>query len=120
MKTILIIEDDPSLLRVYRDKFTAAGFAVRVAVDGVAGIAALNEKPDLVILDLLLPKKDGFAVLETMHTHGTWKNIPVLVASNLGVEEDMEKAKKMGATDYFVKSDVTLADLVSKVKKILE
>jgi DNA-binding response OmpR family regulator len=120
MKTILIIEDDPALSRVYKDKFTAAGFNVVIAGDGESGIAALDDKPDLVILDLLLPKKDGFAVLESMHAHITWKKIPVLIASNLGVEEDMEKAKKMGAMDYFVKSDVTLADLVSKVKRILE
>lgn len=121
MKTILVVEDDPPLSRVYRDKLTSAGFDVQAAHDGEAAIAALKKsKPDLIILDLLLPKKDGFQVLQEIHDTAGWKSIPVVVASNLGVEDDIAKAKKLGAKDYIVKSDTSLADLISKVKRMLE
>lgn len=120
MKKILIAEDDRFLATAYKIKLTKAGYEVRIAVDGVEALKALAEYvPDLIILDLIMPVKDGFAVLEELKKNDAWKKIPVIVASNLGQKEDMEKATNMGASDFVVKSDLSLENLITKIKKIL-
>ena len=122
MAKILIVEDNLSLNKAYKDKFTSSGFDVDIAIDGDEAIAALKRRPlpNLIILDLIIPKRDGYQVLEDVKASRVWKKIPVVIASNLGEETNMEKAKRMGAVDYFVKSDVTLEDLVHKIKTILQ
>jgi DNA-binding response OmpR family regulator len=120
MKKILIAEDDRFLATAYKIKLTKAGYEVKIAVDGVEALKALAEYvPDLVILDLIMPVKDGFAVLEELKKNDAWKKIPVIVASNLGQKEDMEKATNMGATDFVVKSDLSLENLIAKIRKIV-
>ena len=105
-RKILVAEDDRYLVNVYRVKFAKVGFDVKIALDGEETIAALSSfKPDLVLLDLVMPKKDGFAVLAEMQQNPEWKKIPVIVASNLGQKEDIDRGLKLGAADYIVKSN---------------
>ncbi len=99
-------------------KLQSVGFEAKIVYDGEAAIAALNEsKYDLLILDLVMPKKDGFFVLEELKKLKI--NIPVIIASNLSQEEDIKRAKDLGAQDYFIKSDTTLLQIVEKVKVAL-
>ncbi|HSW87939.1 MAG TPA: response regulator [Candidatus Saccharimonadales bacterium] len=121
MKKILIAEDDKFLASAYRVKLTKAGFEVQIASDGNEAIALLKTfTPDLILLDLMMPTKDGFSTLQDLKANDLWKNIPVIVASNLGQKEDMEKSRALGATDFVVKSDLSLDALIEKINKLLE
>jgi len=120
MKKILIAEDDRFLATAYRIKLSKAGYDVHVAGDGQEAINALiSFTPDLIILDLIMPVKDGFSVLAELKSNEKYKAIPVIVASNLGQKEDTEKAVKFGATDFVVKSDLSLETLIAKIHTIL-
>lgn len=120
MKKVLIVEDDVFLANAYRVKLAKAGFEIQMATDGVEALNILKTfTPDLILLDLIMPVKDGFTTLHEIKENSALKSIPVLVASNLGQEEDIERAKKLGATDFIVKSNVTLAQLVEKINKIV-
>lgn len=117
-KTILVAEDDKFVVNIYRIKFTEKKFDVMVAMDGVEAIEQVQKKiPDIILLDLLMPKKDGFEVLAELKGNPLWKNIPVVVASNLGQSEDIKKALALGANDYFIKSNVRLDEVVDTVLK---
>jgi len=119
-KTVLIAEDDKFLVSVYRVKFTKAGFKVIVAEDGEQTMQALAKgKPDIILLDLIMPVKDGFEVLKEVRTNPNLKDIPIVVASNLGQDEDIKRAKLLGATDYFIKANVHLPDLVNMISKMV-
>jgi len=119
-KTILIAEDDKFLVNVYRVKFTKAGFNVVIAEDGEQTIQALAKlKPDIILLDLIMPVKDGFEVLKEVRANSNLKDIPIVVASNLGQDEDIKRAKLLGATDYFIKANVHLPDLVAMISKMV-
>ena len=121
MSKILIAEDDFFLANAYRVKFTKVGFEVKIARDGQETIDALSEfLPDLIILDLMMPIKDGFSVLSEIKTNDKWGKIPVIVASNLGQKEDIDRSIALGADDYIVKSDMTINSVVEKVKNILK
>jgi DNA-binding response OmpR family regulator len=116
MSKILIAEDDKFLANAYRVKLKKAGFEVKIVTDGEEAMQALQvEIPDLLLLDLVMPKKDGFSVLEDMSKTEQYKKIPVIVASNLGQKEDIEKAKNLGAKDYIVKSDLGISEVVDKI-----
>ncbi len=122
--TILIAEDEKVLAEVLKEEFEVEGFRVLLAENGDETMRLLKSfpKPNILLLDLLMPKKDGFAVLEEIgadQTHNL-KTIPVIVLSNLGQDEDIKKAFRLGATDYFVKAQHPIAEVVEKVKKILE
>lgn len=118
-KTLLIIEDDDVLLRTLYLVFHKGGFTIATATDGDTALKmAQRLKPDAVLLDLLLPKMNGFDFLKNLKNNPGLKNIPVIVLSNLG-EENVQKAKDLGAIDYFVKSDTSLEVLKEKVLKIL-
>lgn len=120
MKTVLIIEDDEQVVRVYTIKLKQEGVETIGAVDGEAGLEKIvSEKPDLVLLDLMLPKKDGFWVLEEMVKKPELKKIPVVVLSNLGQEEDKKRALKLGVKEYLVKADISIKEVVEKIKKYL-
>lgn len=120
MKKILIAEDDHFLATAYNIKLTKAGYDVKLTSDGEEALRAVGEyHPDLIILDLIMPVKDGFAVLEELKQHEEWQSIPVIVASNLGQKEDMEKATNLGAQEFVVKSDLSLEDLIGKIRGIL-
>ena len=119
MKKILIAEDDKFLANAYRVKLSKADFEIKLASDGEELLETLKTfVPDLILLDLVMPKKDGFAVLQELKSMDAYKNIPIIVASNLGQKEDVDKAKKLGANDYVVKSDLSMKDLVNKITSL--
>lgn len=119
-KIILIVEDDAMISSIYQAKFEADGFKVFVAQDGASGLAsAKKEKPDLVMLDIILPGLDGFSVLEEIKKDKTTKGVSVIMLTNLATEEDKAKGQKLGATDYLVKASLTPGEVSDKVKKIL-
>lgn len=119
-KKILIIEDDATLSLMYKVKFETDGFIVLTADNGALGVEmAKKEKPDLILLDVILPQLDGFSVLEEIKRNAGTKNIPVAMLTSLGTTEDQEKGIKMGAVDYIIKASLTPAELSEKVSSIL-
>ncbi len=117
---ILIVEDDRFLARAYESKLTNAGFRLGIAYDGEEAMAMLERgKPDLMILDIIMPKKNGFEVLQDMQAHPEWKTIPVILLTNLGQEEDRKKGQELGAVDYIIKADFSLQEIVTLIKKHL-
>lgn len=116
-KKILLVEDDKFLLKFFAARLKEEDFEVILAEDGEEAVRKVKEKkPDLVLLDLILPKKDGFAVLKEIKSDEKTKNIPVFVLSNLGQESDREKAKELGAVDYLVKVNFDLKEIIKKIK----
>ena len=116
MKKILVAEDDKFLANAYRVKLTKANYEVRMASDGEELLSVIEEfQPDLILLDLVMPNKDGFSALSELRANPRWSRLPIIVASNLGQKEDIDKAKKLGASDYVVKSDLAMKDLVIKI-----
>lgn len=121
MKKILVVEDDTYLANAYRVKLTKAGFEVKIAFDGDEAINVLQTFiPDLILLDIVMPKKDGFATLTEIKANEKWKNIPVILATNLEQKEDKEKGMKLGAYDFFIKTDFTLNALIEKINNIIQ
>jgi len=115
-----MVEDDIFLRKIYRDKLVRAGFEFVEATNGEEGLnKVFSEKPDLVLLDLILPRKNGFDVLAEMKMNVTVQRIPVIILSNLGQETDVKRGLALGAEDYMVKTDVTLAEVVERVKEVL-
>lgn len=120
-KKILIIEDEPSLQQVLKISLAEEGFNVLAAGDGREGLKlALNEKPDLILLDLILPVMDGFAVLNELHKTGTIKNTKVIILTNIGYHGNVGEIVKKGVSDYLVKADWEIGELVEKVKNSLK
>lgn len=117
---ILIVEDEKSLVEILKEEFKGHGYDVDIAIDGEQAMERMIEKkPDLVLLDLLLPKKDGFAVMHDMKLDESLKNIPIVIISNLGQDEEIKRGLALGAIDYFVKSQHPLKEIVEKVRKYL-
>lgn len=116
---ILIVEDDAFLVHAYEVMLSTQGFVVRIAPDGEQALAAINSTrpPALVLLDLMLPRVSGFEVLEAVRKDPHVSDIPIIVLSNLGQPADIERAKALGARDYFVKSDTPLENVVETVRK---
>jgi len=121
MKTILIAEDDKFLSNAYRIKLSKLGYDVAIVSDGEQVMKYLNEKqmPDLLLLDLIMPVKDGFDTLKDIRAIDKFNKLLIIVASNLGQSEDVKKAKEMGAIDYIVKSDLSLQELAEKIHSYL-
>lgn len=119
---VLVAEDDVFLANAYKIKLEKGEvFETRIAVDGNETYKMMIDwMPDVVILDLVMPRKDGYWVLEQMRADQRLAKIPVLVASNLGQTEDIDRAMNLGADDYIVKSDLSLEDLVAKLKNLVE
>ncbi|OGK18826.1 hypothetical protein A3D80_02950 [Candidatus Roizmanbacteria bacterium RIFCSPHIGHO2_02_FULL_40_13b] len=116
MSKILLIEDDLPLLRMYQVAFKDSGHEFMYAVDGQEGLSKIREeKPDLILLDLVLPKKDGFEVLKALKSDSLLKEIPVICLSVLHQDEDIKKCKDLGAVDYYVKTDILPEVVVSRV-----
>ncbi len=115
-----MIEDDRFLRKIYRDKLTRAGFEFIEATNGLEGISKIiSEKPDLILLDLILPRKNGFDVLIDMKRNRAFRDIPVIILSNLGQVSDIQRGLSLGAQDYLVKTEVSLSEVVEKVKEWL-
>jgi len=121
MSKILFIEDEISLQTTLGGALKEAGFEIENAYDGEAGLkAAQTSKPDLILLDLILPKMDGFQVLKDLKSGAGTKDIPVIVLTNLESADDVGKVIALGATTYLVKSNYELGDIVEKIKEILK
>lgn len=121
MKKILIAEDDKFLANAYLLKLKNLEFDVKLAYDGVEALKSMKqEKPDILILDLVMPNVDGFSVLEMVRKDEATKDIPVMVVTNLAQGADFERIKALGAQDYIVKTDVSLDELVAKIRKLTE
>jgi len=119
-KKILIIEDDKFLRELIAQKLLNEKYDIAEAVDGEAGVkAAQKEKPDIILLDLILPGIDGFEVLSRIKSAPEISNIPVIILSNLGQKEDIDRGLKIGATDYMIKAHFTPAEIISKIKSII-
>jgi two-component system, OmpR family, alkaline phosphatase synthesis response regulator PhoP len=121
MSKVLVVEDDKFLSSAYKVKLTKSGFEVQMAGDGQEAIELLqNFRPDIILLDLVMPRKDGFTTLAEIKQHPQLKNIPVIVTSNLGQKEDLDKAMGLGALDYIIKSDLSMDTLVAKINEVIK
>jgi DNA-binding response OmpR family regulator len=119
-RKILIIEDDKSLQNALVEILTQEKYEIISAFDGEEGLRkAKDEKPDLILLDIILPKKDGYEILAEIKK-GEEKNIPILILTNLGEIDNVQKALDLGATTFMVKSDFSLKDVLEKVKENLK
>lgn len=118
---VLIVEDEKMLADMYTTKFSMEGYEAANAADGLAGLAkAKAMKPDIILLDVIMPKLDGFGALKEIRQDPVLKAIPVILLTNLGQDEDIKKGKQLGATDYFVKANHTPAEVVAKVQSVLK
>lgn len=116
-KKILLVEDDDGLANVYKMRLETEGFTVRRVPNGEDALAAAIEfKPDLIVLDVMMPKVSGFDVLDILRNTPETANIKVVMLTALSQESDKEKAEKLGADDYMVKSQVVIADVVERIK----
>jgi len=118
---ILIIEDDQRINKVYTAKLLIEGIEVSTALDGEEGLRRIyNEKPDLILLDLMLPKKSGFEILKEIKKDEKIKDIPVLILSNLAQEKEIEEGLALGAQDYLVKTNYSIQQVMERIKKALK
>jgi DNA-binding response OmpR family regulator len=118
---ILIVEDEIFLANLLLLRFQKENFEVVQAFSGTEALKKLDEiAPDLVLLDLILPNKNGFEVLEEISRNPQWQSIPVVIVSNLGQESDIERGRQLGALDYYVKARLSIDELVKKVKDIVD
>lgn len=118
MKKILIIEDEEVLLSLLQEKLVQEGYSVIVATDGVEGLDKMkNEEPDLILLDIVMPKMGGFEVLEIMNKDQGLKKIPVIIISNSGQPVELSRAEELGVKDWLVKADFNPQQVLDKVKK---
>lgn len=119
-KNILIIEDDEFFRELITKKLLSGGFTIWGVDDGVEGIKKAKEsKPDLILLDILLPGADGFEVLSSLKEDPATSSVPIVVLSNLSQKEDIEKALKLGASDFLVKSQFLLNEIIDKIQSFL-
>lgn len=120
-KKVLLIEDEEMLSEMYKTKFEGEGFVFFRAYDGENGLElAKRERPDIILLDIIMPKVDGFVVLKELKADAGTKNIKIILLTNLGQDEDVKKGKAMGADDYLIKANFTPAQVVDKVRGLLK
>jgi len=121
MAKILLVEDDEMLHNMYTQKFSQEGYTVISAYNGSEGIKkAEEEKPDVILMDIIMPKMDGFVALKKIKQNSALAHIPVMMLTNLGQEEDIKKGRELGADDYFIKANHTPAEVVTKIKSLLK
>jgi DNA-binding response OmpR family regulator len=117
---ILLVEDDKYISRAYKDGLERVGFEMIVAFDGEEAMSKVRtEKPDLIMLDLIMPVKNGFEVLEELKMDDELAKIPVIILSNLGQDSDIKRAKELGAVDYLIKANFSLREVIEKLKEHL-
>lgn len=120
MHKILIVEDDPFLSKMYLAKLEGADYQVEVAFDGEQALKQVEDaRPDLIMLDIVLPKADGFEVLQKLKNDEKYKNIKVIMLTNLGQESDVKKGLDLGADDYLIKAHFMPSEVVQKINKTL-
>ena len=118
---VLVVEDDEFLLELYSTKLLMDGFQVFSASDGERGLRfAKEKKPDLILLDIILPKMDGLDVLREIKKHKETQNIPVVLLTNLSQKDEVQEGLKAGAEDYLIKAHFIPSEVVEKIKKILK
>ena len=117
---ILFVDDDNFLRKVYQAELEEKGYEVLLAADGQEGLEkAQISDPDLIILDMIMPQKNGFEVLTELQNNPATKNIPVIILSNLGQKDDIKKGLDLGAVDYLVKDNITLVTITDKISQYL-
>jgi len=117
---ILVIEDDKFLRELVTQKLSREGYDVQEAVDGEDGVRKAKEvKPDIILLDLILPGIDGFEVLVKIKEDSNLEGVPVVILSNLGQRDDVERGLKLGAVDFLIKAHFTPGEIIEKINKIL-
>ncbi|MGB2762262.1 MAG: response regulator [Minisyncoccales bacterium] len=120
MKTILFVEDEAALQKTFGKILEEEGFEIISALDGDIGLKlAKLKKPDLILLDLILPKRNGFEVLKSIKEDKEIKDIPIIVLTNLETMDNVDRAIKLGATTYLVKANYSLKEVITKVKQAL-
>ena len=118
---VLIIEDDSYISDMYKIKLESENFEVTIAGNGLAGIKILEkQKPDIVLLDVVMPKVDGFSVLKTIKKNSELKEVPVILLTNLSQKENVERGFELGADGYIIKAHFTPSEVVGKIKDILK
>jgi DNA-binding response OmpR family regulator len=121
MQKVVLVEDDPLLIDIYATKFKEAGFQVAVVDRGDAAQARIEkERPDLVVLDIVLPQKDGWEILRCLKSNPKTKDTKVIILSNLGQKEEIEKGMGLGAAGYLIKAHYTPSQVVKEMRKILQ
>jgi len=119
-KKILIAEDDKFLAAAYKAKLSKAEFDVLIAYDGEEALLKVEEfNPDIILLDIMMPKKDGIVVLKELRANPKWQTVPIIIASNLGQKQDKDQAMSLGASGYVIKSDLSLTDLILQIHQLL-
>ena len=120
MKSIVLVEDDEFLAELYATKLKMEKFDVALATDGEKGWKTINEKrPDLVLLDIILPKMDGFEVLTKMKANTELKDIPVILLTNLSQRDEVKRGLDLGANDYLIKAHFMPSEVIKKIKTLL-
>ena len=121
MAKILLVEDDSLIVKIYSTRLKADGYTILSADNGEDGLSmAEKEIPDLILLDVMMPKVDGFTVLEKMRANAALKDKPILVYSNLAQDTEIDKAKQLGATEFIVKANISPTELVTKIKSYVK
>lgn len=121
MKKILIIEDEEVLLGLLQERLVQEGYQVDIAKDGQEGLEKIRKfKPDLILLDIVMPKMGGFEVMEEVNKDEKLKTIPIIIVSNSGQPVELERAKKLGVKDWLIKTDFDPQEVIDKVKKQLD
>jgi len=120
--SILLVEDDSFISSMYRTKLSNIGYTVEVIEDGQAAWQRLQTDPlpDLLLLDIVLPKRDGFEILEGLRKEERTKTLPVILLTNLGQKPDIERGVALGADDYIIKAHYTPTEVVEKITKLME
>ena len=118
---VMVVDDEPALVDIYSTAFKAAGFRVVTAADGVAALAnAIEHRPNLIILDIIMPLKDGFETLRDLKANPKTSQIPVIILSNLGQEFEVKRGLSLGAASFLIKADMEPTTLIKKARHLLE
>lgn len=119
--TIILVEDDDFISGMYQTKLTSLGYTVELYEDGETALARLQQDPlpNLVLLDIVLPKRDGFEILEALRKDKRTKTLPVILLTNLGQKPDVERGVQLGTDDYIIKAHYTPSEVVEKIKQVL-
>lgn len=131
MKSILLVEDDPFLIDIYSTKLSESGFKAEIVQNGEEALKKMKERnlreqkkkslwPDLLVLDIVLPKTNGWQVLQEIKEDNKLKDLKIIVFTNLGQKEEVEKGLALGATKYLIKAHYTPSELVEEIKKVLK
>lgn len=119
---VLLVEDDPMVIRMYRRKLTMSGFDLFLAFNGEEGLEAIaKNRPDIILLDIMMPRMNGFEMLKRLKTDKEFADIPVVILTNLGDrDEDVKRSKGLGAVDHWVKANTPLNKIIERIGEILD